>query len=83
MLRAGWPRSLVSIPGVSKSFSLLYNVLISSGTYPTFYIMVYRGAFPEIKRLEREAIQSPPSSVEVENGGVIPPLRNTSLWQGA
>jgi hypothetical protein len=29
---------------------------------------------PGVKRLCREADHSPPSSVEVKNGGVIPPL---------
>jgi hypothetical protein len=30
-----------------------------------------------------EADYSPPSSVEVKNGGDIPPFPHTSLWPGA
>jgi hypothetical protein len=34
-----------------------------------------------VKRLGREADHSPPSSVDVENGGAIPPLPHTSSWR--
>jgi hypothetical protein len=34
----------------------------------------YRGLFPGVKRPGREADHSPPTSVEVKNGGSIPPL---------
>jgi hypothetical protein len=37
---------------------------------------------PEVKRQRREADHSPPSSVEVNNGGAIPPFLNTSPWRG-
>jgi hypothetical protein len=36
----------------------------------------------EVKRPEREAEHSPPSSAEVRNGGAIPPLL-TSSWHSA
>jgi hypothetical protein len=38
---------------------------------------------PGIKRQEREADHSPPSSAEVKNGGAIPPLLRMSSWRGA
>jgi hypothetical protein len=38
---------------------------------------------PEIKRNERDADHSPPSSVKVENCGAIPPLLPMSSWCAA
>jgi hypothetical protein len=38
---------------------------------------------PGVKRLGREADHSPLSSTEVNNGGAIPPLPNTSASRGA
>jgi hypothetical protein len=39
--------------------------------------------FLGVKRSRREADHSPPSSVEVKNGGAIPPLPHMSSWRGA
>jgi hypothetical protein len=36
-----------------------------------------------VKRLGRDADHSPPSSVEVKNGGAIPPLPDISSWHRA
>jgi hypothetical protein len=36
-----------------------------------------------VKRPEREADHSPPSSAEVKNGGAIPPLPHMYSWHGA
>jgi hypothetical protein len=41
------------------------------------------GSFPVGKAAGREADHSPPSSAEVKNNGVIPPLLYTSSWCGA
>jgi hypothetical protein len=38
---------------------------------------------PGTKRLERECDNVPPSSAEVKNGGIVPPLHHTFLWHGA
>jgi hypothetical protein len=38
---------------------------------------------PGLKRLGREADNSPPSSAEVKNGGIIPPLPHVSSWNSA
>jgi hypothetical protein len=38
---------------------------------------------PEVKRQGREAEHSPPSSVEVKNGGAIPRLPHISSWSHA
>jgi hypothetical protein len=35
---------------------------------------------PGVKRLRREGDHSPPSSVQIKNGGAIPPLPHTSSW---
>jgi hypothetical protein len=37
------------------------------------------GYFPEVKRTGREAVSSPPSSANVDNGGAIPSLSHISL----
>jgi hypothetical protein len=39
--------------------------------------------FPRVKRPGFEANHTPPSSVEMKNGGAIPPLPNTSSRRGA
>jgi hypothetical protein len=43
----------------------------------------YRGLFPRVKQLEREADHIPPSSAEFRNGGAIRPLPHTSSWHSA
>jgi hypothetical protein len=42
-----------------------------------------RALSPGVKRQGREADHSPPSSVEVKNGRVVPPLPHTSTWCAA
>jgi hypothetical protein len=53
-------------PGRVKKFSLLHIVQTGSGVQPTSYKMGTRGSFPEVKRQEREADHSPPTSAEVK-----------------
>jgi hypothetical protein len=36
-----------------------------------------------VKRPEREADHSPPSTAKIKKSGPIPPLPHTSLWRGA
>jgi hypothetical protein len=36
-----------------------------------------------VKRSEREARHSPPSSAEIKNSGAIPPLPHMSAWYSA
>jgi hypothetical protein len=50
------------------------SVQTSSGTHPASYPMGNGDEFPEAKRQGREADHSPPSSVEVKDGGGVPPL---------
>jgi hypothetical protein len=59
-----------------QDFSLLHRVLISSWAHSP---MDTGGSFPVVKRPGREAGHSPPSSAEVKNGGVIPPLPNVFM----
>jgi hypothetical protein len=42
-----------------------------------------RSLFLKVKWPRPKADHSPPSSAEVKNGGVIPPLLHTSLWRSA
>jgi hypothetical protein len=38
---------------------------------------------PDVKWWRREADHSPPSIVEIKNGGALPPLSSTSSWRNA
>jgi hypothetical protein len=44
---------------------------------------IIRAVSQGVKREEHKAGHSPPSSAEVKNGGVIPPLLHMSPWRGA
>jgi hypothetical protein len=51
---------------------------------PSFQSNGYRGLFPPgVKRPGCKANHLPPSSVDVKNGGAIPPLPHASSWRGA
>jgi hypothetical protein len=49
-----------------KKFSLLHIVKTGSGVHPTSYKIGTGGSFPGVKRQERDADHSPPSSAEVK-----------------
>jgi hypothetical protein len=69
-----------SIPGRAKTF--LFSAHSRPAMRPTQTpIQWARGDLsPEVKRPGHKADHSPPSSVEVKNGGDIPPLRHTSVF---
>jgi len=52
---------------VKFDFSRLQAVQTGSGFHTAFYPMCSGGAFAEVKRLQREADQSPPPVTEVRN----------------
>jgi hypothetical protein len=54
----------------------LHNPHISSGAHPGAVSSEENGG-------GGEADHSPPSNVDVKNGGTIPPLPHTSSWRGA
>jgi hypothetical protein len=60
-----------SIPSKGKWFVSTLQRSDCSGVYQASYPMGTGTVFLEIKRLEREAGHSPPSSAEVKNGGAI------------
>lgn len=66
-----------SILGRIKRFSLLHGVQTGSWAHRASYPVSTRGSFPEVKRLGREAYQSPISNAEVKNNGAINPLAQT------
>jgi hypothetical protein len=68
-----------SIPGTARFF-LLHSVQTGSGAHPASNSVGTGGSYLGVKRPGREADHSPSSSVEVKNGGAIPPLPHTSLW---
>jgi hypothetical protein len=76
-LPAGRPRGWGSIPnrGITSRLAL-------GATQPSIQ-WVAGAAPPDIKWQEREADHSPPSSVDVKNGGAVPPLAYTSSHRGA
>jgi hypothetical protein len=50
---------------------------------PTFSPAGTGGSFLGLKRLEREADQSPPSCTEIKNAWSYTSLRHTPVWHGA
>jgi hypothetical protein len=58
--------SRVHFPVGAGNFSLHHCVLNSFGAHPASYQMGARGSFLGLKRPEREADHSPPSSAEVK-----------------
>jgi hypothetical protein len=60
-----------------------YNVQTLCGAHQTSYQMGTGGDFPRVKRPEREAEHSPPSSTKAKNGVALPPLPHTSSWPSA
>jgi hypothetical protein len=63
----------------SKDFSVLHSVQTGSGAYPASYTMGTGGTvLLGIKWPGRDANHSPPSSVEVKNGGLY--LHSPILW---
>jgi hypothetical protein len=77
----GWAPGFNSRQGVD--FPLLHNVQTNSGIHPASYSIWTGYNFPGVKRPDREADYSYPSSAEVKNGGAIPSLADTSSWRGA
>jgi hypothetical protein len=59
------------------------------GCIPVLYFTASRPTLrptkwlPGVKRLRREAGQSPPSSTEIKNSGTLPPLPYMPSWLGA
>jgi len=62
------------------NFSLHRRVQTGSGAHPASYLVGTRGSFPGVKRSEREADYSPPSSAKVKNAwsyNFTPPISLT------
>jgi hypothetical protein len=72
-----------SIPSKEQGFSPVHNLQSGSRIHPASYPMVIEGPFTGGKVAGREADYSPPSSVEIKNGGAIPPLLKTPSWHEA
>jgi hypothetical protein len=71
-------------PAGAGNFSLRHRVQNGSRAHPASYPMGTRGSFPGVKRPEREADNSPPSSAEVkECVELYLHYSNTPSWRGA
>jgi hypothetical protein len=55
----------IRFPAGAGNFSLHHRVQNGSGAHSAPYPMGIRGFFPRVKRPEREAYHSPPSTVDV------------------
>jgi hypothetical protein len=66
--------SRVRFPAKEIDFSFLHRVQTGHGFHPASYPMGTGGSSPRVNRPGHEADYSPPSSVEVKNGGAMPPL---------
>jgi hypothetical protein len=73
----GW-RFGVRLPARLRDFSLFYSVQTGSWAYPGSYTVNTGSAFLRVTRQGRETDHWLTSSVEVESGGAIPPLRHRS-----
>jgi hypothetical protein len=62
---------LVQFPAVERDFCIIH--IFQTGSEAHSYPTGTRISFLVLKRLEREADHSPPSSAKVKSGGTIPP----------
>jgi hypothetical protein len=67
----------IRFPAGVSCYSLLYSVQIVSATTQPPAQRVTEAVSSGVKRMEREAGHSPPSSAEVTNAGAIPPFPHT------
>jgi hypothetical protein len=76
--------SRVRFQAGAGNFSLHHRVQNGSGAHPASYRMHTKGSFTGVKRQEREADHSPPSSAEVkECVELYLHSPNTPSWRGA
>jgi hypothetical protein len=73
----------VRFPAVARNFSLLHRVQKGSAAHLVSYPMGTGGSFPGVKRPDREADHSPPSSAEQVCVALYFHFPNTSSWLGA
>jgi hypothetical protein len=67
-----------SIPSKGKIFFRFHNIQVHSASHLASYIVGTSALSPEVKQPGREVDCSPPSSVEVKNGGAMSLLFHTS-----
>jgi hypothetical protein len=72
----------VLVPVVQDYF-LLHSVETIFGADPASHPMGTGENFLGVKRPEREADHSPPSTAEVENDGAVLPFSHMSSWRNA
>jgi hypothetical protein len=73
--------AVVRFAAEARSVSLLHSVQTGSGIHQAPYPMDTIGSFDGVRRPGRESKH--PSSVEVNNVGIITPLHRMSSWHRA
>jgi hypothetical protein len=69
-----WLDGQIRFSAGARVVSFLHSLQTDSEDHLASYKIGTCGFFLEVKRPEREANQSPPSSAEIKNVGVMPPL---------
>jgi hypothetical protein len=72
--------TLCQIPGMGKILFSTPERPDRLWGHPASFSTESRDSFPGSKGPRREAVNSPPTSTEVKNGGAIPSLHHTSSW---
>jgi hypothetical protein len=80
-IATGWTTEVRFLTG-ERNFSL-HSVQADCGTKKLISNGYREALSPEVKRPRSEADNSSPSSVEVKNGGAVPPFLHASSWGGA
>jgi hypothetical protein len=73
----------VRFPAEASDFFLPHSVQTTLGPTQPPIQWVPLTSPPGVKQQRRKTDHSPPFSVEVKNGGAIPPLPHMSSWHGA
>jgi hypothetical protein len=66
-----------------QEFSFVHVVQTGSGVQPASYLMSTGESFPGVKRPEREADHSPPTSAEVKKTWIHTFSHHTFSWRSA
>jgi hypothetical protein len=69
---------VICLVNIFLTLQLLLKTLISPLSFVPASLLSKRGPSPRVKRQGLEADHSPPSNVEIQKGGAVPPLPHMS-----